>query len=885
MRSSEHSAGGEQTMTDAYTLPLCDERATIEQVGGKGASLALMARAGFPIPDGFHVTVPAYRCFIAVNRLDEKIEAGLQGLRDDAESLASASIDIRKAFHSALIPDLIAQQITTAYRALPGDSPSVAVRSSATAEDLPEASFAGQHETRLNVVGVEALLEAARECWSSLWTDRAIEYRRRMAPGPEQVGLALVVQLLVPADAAGVVFTANPMNGRRDQLVVSGSWGLGEAVVQGEVTPDMLTVDRMSGRVVNREVATKGMRTVPVAGGTQEQPVPNSLCDAPVLTDDQAGALSALAIRVADWYRMPMDIEWALAEDEFAILQARPITALPDPDIPAPSEWRLPAGVYSAMRNNIVELMANPLTPLFKTLGVAAVNRSLVRTLAGFLGSRDVLPHDPIIVVNEYAYYNGSVRLGPMLKIMLNASAILRRMLTGAVERWTDDGLPRYRRAIETWKAKSWQDLPNRELLSAVRHLTEAAVDAYGTLVSGVLPAAWMSEAWFTLIHRLIGGRSGPPAAPYLMGFESLPTRADKSLFDAAQWAMTDRTLTDYLLRAPSGEVAESLADDLGAPGVPSEVWNEWSTRFRLHLDEFGHMIYSLDFSNPVLSDDPSPALDTLKLFVAGGGTDPHARQAEAASRREAATEEMAGGLRGWRLRLFRRSLARAQRYAPLREDGLADIGLAYPLLRQMLLTLGVRLVDGGMIEVEKDIFWLTEDEIQAAADQLDDEGVVERWTGEMITHRKAVWMAAREVSPPVMLPRIRIDKGSPMWLTRLLGRKKAAATLKGVGASSGTVTGPALVVHGPEDFGRFTIGEILVAPLTTPAWTPLFARAAGIVTDVGGPLSHGSIVAREYGIPAVLGTGEATSRIAAGQTITVNGDKGVVTLEANGMR
>ena len=315
---------------------------------------------------------------------------------------------------------------------------------------------------------------------------------------------------------------------------------------------------------------------------------------------------------------------------------------------------------------------------------------------------------------------------------------------------------------------------------------------------------------------------------------------------------------------------------------VEAAIWNEWQRRFQAYLHEYGHAIYNLDFASPVPADDPAPLLETFKLFLSGQGVDPHQRQNESARRREEAANAMLKRLKGLRLRLFQKNLARAQRYAPLREDGLAEVGLSYPLLRQMLLELGRRFVEAGCIADPGDIFWLEQTEVESAAARLDSGQPLEDYTAT-IAPRRALWRAARRATPPMMLPQMKIFGFDLMQLKT--GRPKGlkGSTLKGVAASPGRVTARACVVHGPEDFACMQSGDILVAPLTTPAWTPLFARAAAVVTDVGGPLSHGSIVAREYGIPAVLGAGAATKRIHSGQTITVDGSLGIVYLGKNG--
>lgn len=864
-------------MRTKYTLPLADPQATLEVVGGKGASLARLANAGLPVPDGFHVTTAAYRRFVDENGLQPRILAALEAA-DPAqpETLQAASRSIQDLFDQAQTPPDVAGAIAQAYAALSGKMPVVAVRSSATAEDLPDLSFAGQQETYLNVQGVEAVLDAVKRCWASLWTARAIGYRLQHGIDQNAVSLAVVVQLLVPAEAAGVLFTANPVNGRRDQVVISASWGLGEAVVGGLVTPDTVTVDKTTGQVLERQTADKQVMTVRVDGGTEEQPVPETLRRAPVLSDEQAAELVRLAVQIEELFGYPVDIEWALADGKFAILQARPITALPEPEVEPPTEWRLPKGAYIAMRNNIVELMAEPLTPLFGTLGLAAVNASMNRLLAGFFGRTDIMPENLIISVNQYAYYNGSVRPIPMVRIFLGSVGVIRRMFTGAVERWTETGRPHYVATVERWQATRWRDLPATEILSAVRELSEAAIDAYGALVGGVIPAAWISEGLFTIIYdTLIKRRDDLPAPTYLLGFDSIPIRAEKSLYDLAEWIRTRAGLAEYLLRTPAAQIVAQL-DGQSPPDVDEGDWRRWQTRFQAHLQCYGHTIYNLDFANPVPADDPAPLLETLKLFIGGRGVNPHTRQRAAAERREQVTQAMLDRLKGLRLKLFRKFIAPARKYAPLREDGLADVGLSYPLLRQMLRELGCRFTEGGMIEQPDDIFWLTQDEVEQAAARLDRGEALSRLT-TLIPQRKATWRAARRITPPLALPQIKLLGIDIRKLKK--GRGRGGDTLKGVAAIPCRVTGTARVLHGPEDFDQMQPGDVLVAAITTPAWTPLFARAAAIVTDVGGPLSHGSIVAREYGIPAVLGTGVATKRIRSGQTVTVDGDAGEVIL------
>jgi len=866
-------------MYSKYTLSLDDPSATLEVVGGKGASLARMLNAGLPVPGGFHITTQAYRQFVAENNLQPRILEALKSIDiDNHQTLEAASQAIRQIFTQARIPTEVANAIVKAYHALPKTTPSVAVRSSATAEDLPDASFAGQQETYLNINGPDAVLNATSKCWASLWTARAISYRAHQEIDSENVALAVVVQLLVNAEAAGILFTANPLNGHRDEMLVNASWGLGEAVVGGLTTPDTLTLDKSSGKVIHRETSKKLLQTVQVEGGTQEEAVPEHLRCAVVLSDQQAVELAQLGNQIETLYGVPMDIEWTLAEGQFAIVQARPITTLAELEPSIPTEWKLPKGAYAAMRNNIVELMTDPLTPLFKTFGLDAVNASMDRTMTGFLGDIGVLPDDPIIAVNEYAYYNGSVKFGPMFKIILDTRGIIKRMFTGAVERWTEDGRPKYVNIVQTWQSTPWREFSATEILRAIRLLAEAAIDAYMALVSGVIPAAWLSEAWFTWRYKFVKRKGDPEAPIFLMGFNSLPIQAEKALYDLAQWARKRDTLADYLQTQSAKQLMAQLDDNQIPQGIQPNDWETWQDRIQTYLQDYGHMIYNLDFGNHVPADDPAPVLETFKLFLSGQGANPHERQQASAKRRDAAVQVINTRLKGRKLNSFRKNLARAQKYAPLREDGLADVGLSYPLLRKMLRELGVRFVEARLITEMDDIFWMVKDEVEDAAAKLDRSETLGDLS-HIIPQRKAIWRSARRAAPPMALPQMKVFGVDLMELKSGGLKKQKGDGLKGVAASPGIITAPACVLHGPEDFAKMNTGDVLVASLTTPAWTPLFARASAVVTDIGGPLSHGSIVAREYGIPAVLGTGSATARIHNGQMITVDGGAGMVTI------
>lgn len=866
-------------------LPLADPQATLEIVGGKGASLARLSTAGLPVPSGFHVTTAAYRQFVAENDLQPGILAALEAVDlSQPSTLETASRAIRTSFSRAQMPPAISGAVARAYSNLPGDHPAVAVRSSATAEDLPDFSFAGQQETILNVHGIAAVLEAVRECWASLWTARAIGYRARHGVDQEGVSLAVVVQDLVPAEAAGVLFSANPVTGQRDQTMISASWGLGEAVVGGLVTPDTLTVDKATGRVLARETADKQVMTVRLEGGTEQQPVPEPLRRASVLDDSAAAELVRLGVQIERLYGGPTDIEWALVDGKFFILQARPITALQEP--PVPVEWPLPNPKGQYYRTSVVDFMPDPLSPLFATLGLPFMDGALNELVEELTGLRGGFHGNWIVTVNDYAYVGLQLTARQWGALLFRMMPAFPRLLRTGEQRWRQVALPHYSKTVARWQTKPLAERSASELLAGTQELLEAMAAYLTTLQSGTMGAAAGSEALFTTVYEKLVRRPGDPAAStFLLGFESTPIRAEKALYDLGQWCRTQPGLANYLSDTPAAQLVRQLGADEVPVGVDGGAWHEWQRRSQEYLQQFGHAIYDLDFAEPLPADDPTPALEALKMYVAGQGSDPHARQQELAERREAAVQAMSRRLRWLKRKIFFKVLGWAQRLAPLREDGIAGIGLGYPLLRRMLRELGRRFAQAGAFEVPgdagapDDIFWLTRAEVEQGIAALD-RGQPLPSRAAAVQERKAIRRAEKRVAPPPQLPPSKKLAGISFeaWLPVSEGSQERAA-IKGLGASPGRVTATARVLHGPEDFDQMRPGEVLVAAITTPAWTPLFAMASAVVTDVGGPLSHGSIVAREYGIPAVLGTGVATRRIQSGQSITVDGDAGMVTL------
>ncbi len=879
----------------SLVLALDAATATLETVGGKGVSLARMSVAGLPVPPGFHITTAAYRRFVEENRLQEQILAAVSAVTpDQPTALEEASKQIASLFANSVMPDDIAWAIRQAYAELGEDDLPVAVRSSATAEDLPEMSFAGQQETYLNMHGAAMVLDAVKCCWASLWTARAIGYRARNNIAQEKVSLAVVVQVLVPADAAGILFTANPLTGTRDQVMINAAWGLGEAIVGGQVTPDTIVVDKASGVIINQEIADKDVMTVRTLKGTNEEAVPAERRTQAVLCPAQAAELARIGVRIEDLYGRPMDIEWALHEGHVSVVQARPITVLPEPEVrrqvARATEWKLPNPKGQYYRASVIELLPDPLSPLFATLGLPAYARATVGILESVglanampLGLANGLPDELLITINGYGYYNVSltpVQTAKMALAMPRIFAVFLPLLRTSEQRW-QKARSRYAATINYWQTKELATTSAAGLLGGTRAITDEAAQYYLSVQSGILPAAYMSEALFALVYnRFIKKGDAPSALTFVLGFDSEPIRAEKSLYDLAQRVRKQPELVAALANMSSAQFTTAYLEQVAQQQAASQAWREFWQRLNDHLAHFGHAIYDLDFAKAVLADDPAPILETLKYLLSDQAADPYARQATAEAARQQATQSLPTHLHGLRLRLIQSLVGIAQRYAPLREDALTDAGLGWPVLRRMLREIGRRVTGASAIASADDVFWLTLGELQEVATTLDAGESLADYHA-IVAERRATWESERAVTPPAVLP-LKGARFLGFDFNKMMPARSEQPTghvLKGIGASPGRVTGPARVISGPDEFGRMQRGDILVARITTPAWTPLFVLAAGIVTDVGGPLSHSSIVAREYHIPAVLGTGVATDRLSSGQRISVDGDAGTVTL------
>jgi len=873
-----------------YTIPFSQlNRADIARAGGKGANLGEMTAAGFPVPSGFVLTTAAYDAFVQANGLQVQIVELAQTVAgDDPGSAHAAAEKIRALFAQGAMGEELAAEITDAYGQLTQTSGvAVAVRSSATAEDLPTASFAGQQDTFLNIQNAEALLAAVKKCWASLWTARAIAYRLRQGIDPATVSLAVVVQTLIPAEASGILFTANPVSGQREEILINATWGLGEAIVGGLVTPDTVRVNRSTWQIVERETAAKSTMTVRTAMGTAEQAVPATQQNQPVLDDATALELARYGAAIEEHYGMPMDIEWAIAEGEISILQARPITSLP----PAPLKnvtWEPPFPKTIWMRRQIVEHMPEPLSPLFEDLYLKVGMGETVKKLMDSMGelggtSLDLdamMPQGFADTINGYAYTTGSVKMTwPNLWAILRIYTRIFGFLKMSAFDWEGVVLPQYQALIARWAGVDLAETSDAELLRGISEL--AAADSHYWFGSAVnLGFSRLMDPIFDKLLKSLLVRSALPqpglgSSSFLRGFDSKALDAQAEMEALAATIRDSAVLRKAVIDTAPQQLLALLARHPDAQPVLEAL--------QRYLDAYGHQIYNLDFAAPTQSEDPLPMLLSLAALVENPpAQDARTRQAQMAAQREALIEQTLAALNPPVRRFFGWVWNWTKKYAPYRESVMFYMGAAWPTLRKLAAELGQRLIDAGGIAAPDDIYYLESREIAGA--------IAARANGQSVPafvqtaqERRALRESRKLLTPPAKVPTRGEMRVGPIKLSLFdptpSGAVNVGAVLNGYAVSTGRVTAPASVIRSSADFSRMQPGTILVCTTTTPAWTPLFSQAVGLVTDVGGALAHGSIVAREYGIPAVMGTGVATERIKSGMLLAVDGDAGTVTL------
>ena len=877
------------------------QRIGLERGGGKAVNLVRLAGRGFPVPPGFVVTTDAYRAVVTANNLGTVVDAALGALHtSDPAALDRASALIRAAFQAANVPEAIADSIRDAL-ATQGDGP-VAVRSSATAEDLADASFAGQQDTYLNVVGADAVLDAVVRCWSSLWTARAIGYRAQAGIPHEHVALAVVVQRQIASEASGVAFTADPLTGARNRVVIDATLGLGEALVSGQVVPDHVVCSH-SGHVLERVRGDKAVVTVPVAGGgieTRERTGEDWSLD-----DEQFSGVARLAVEVEQEYGTPQDIEWAVADGRLWLLQARAITSLYElpQDIDTPDELGM-WGSFGGFQG-----VLDPITPIGQD-AILLLVRGIHRLVGSSVPRRATLASSPILRVAgermwvrlDLAYRTGiGHRVVPTFLSLADpqSAAIIQNLdevrwaPRGAISARSARGLSRPLRRILPGVLRSFRDP------EGVRHRLEVACDALVTAAAGRLRRASavpgaeprlqaritaihesLEEAFPVLLVRfgpimpigavgmnLLRTVGGPEALETMRSLDgNVTTEMDLALWSAAVAIRADGAARAAVLGQPADEVAAAYL--VGA--LPLVAQREIGA----FLDAYGiRGVGEIDLGRPRWRDDPTGAIVSLQAYVGlpDDAAGPAAEYAEGKEVARAATERLvtklvASGAAG---RIKAAAVTRLIRTIRGgfggRETPKLTIVREFAMAREALLESGRDLVDAGRLDDPYDVMYCHLGDL-AHAWSLPEGDLKRRVAANKEAYGRE--MRRRQV------PRLLLGDGRAFYE----GTADQDGDLMGSPVSPGVVEGRVRVVLSPATAG-LQQGEILVCPGTDPAWTPLFLTAGGLVTEVGGVMTHGAVVAREYGLPAVVGVHAATERLVTGQRVRLDGSTGHITL------
>jgi phosphohistidine swiveling domain-containing protein len=874
------------------------DRGALPEVGGKAANLGELTRAGFPVPPGFCVTTAAYEAVAGGDDLRRVLDDLAETRPGDTARLAELAAAARDVLLAAPVPAEVAGAIREAYLALGNGAP-VAVRSSATAEDLPGASFAGQQDTYLNVVGEESLVGAVRRCWASLWTDRAVSYRASNGIDPRGVRLAVAVQRMVEAEVAGVLFTANPLTGKRRQAVIDASPGLGEAVVSGAVNPDHFVVNTSTGEIVERSLGDKRVAILATAGGGTRH-VELAGGEEASLSDPQIRALAKLGARVEAHYEEPQDTEWAIdGGGKIWLLQARPITTL----------FPLPSGAPATDEDlrayfsfNVAQGVYRPLTPM----GVQAFRlaASSVATLAGrpprdpYAGPASFTDADGRIFLDITSMLRSTLRrklLERLARIGEARSAPILRSLA-ADPRFAPANTSRWPVLRTVLLLLIRGRIPPRVALALLRPEEARARVARlpaQLLAPGGVPRDADAAQRLRAAERLLSGfapRIVPGILPvFATGLLSnalagvllrgLATDAERQVvlrglpynptteMDLALWALAQEVRADpAAVRKVRETPPEVLAREYHSGDLPPKLQASLAN----FLASYGHRgVAEIDLGLPRWSEDPSYIIGVLANYLRLD--DPElapdlqfrrgAREAEEMvadlTRRARRKDRLRGALVGFLLK-------RARALAGVREVPKFYAVLVLTRARELLLSVGEELARSGRLESAEDIFFLTLPETWSA--------LAGRDLRPVVSERRSIY--DREVKRR-HVPRILLSDGTEPAAAHGAGAT-ADGALRGTPASPGAVTAEARVILDPSG-ARLEPGEILVAPSTDPGWTPLFLTAGGLVMEMGGAMSHGAVVAREYGIPAVVGVPDATERIATGERITVDGSSGTV--------
>lgn len=861
-------------MTEPYVRDLQEvDETQIAVVGGKGAHLGGLSRIeGIEVPEGFCVTTDAFRRILAeVPSVGGQIDRLSRVDPDDRDGLRTLSAGIRRAIEETVIPGDLAAAVTGGLSRF-GERDAYAVRSSATAEDLPTASFAGQQDTYLNIVGPSAVLQHVSRCWASLFTERAVTYRRRNGIDHRTVRMAVVVQRMVVPQASGVLFTADPVTGDRKVSTVDAGFGLGEALVSGLVNPDVFQV--RDGVVVARTIAAKqrAVEALP-AGGTHDVAIDPLRQEQPALTDAQVVRLAGLGRRIEAHFGSPQDIEWCLADGEFRIVQSRPITTL----FPVPESGDQENHVYVSVGHQ--QMMTDAMKPLGLSLWrltamvpmheaggrlFVDVTRRLASpasraALLDVMGKGDPLVRDALeTVLDRDGFVPSLPDAAPGLPPAGAGSTPAEAdpaIVTELIER-SQASVAALERDIRTKTGPALFDFLQEAFEEHRRVLGDPL--NLKAIMAGMEATWWLNDKLLEWLGEKNAADTLTLSAP-----GNITSEMGLALLDVADVIRARPEVVAFLQDVEDEDFLDGLAKPAGGAEAREAV--------EAYLDRYGmRCVGEIDITRPRWRERPStlvPAiLDNVRNFEPGAA----ARRFEEGRRKARAKEQdvlarlraQPDGDRG--ADETKRMIDQVRAFAGYREYPKYGIISRYFVYKRALLEEAERLVRADVLAEKEDIFSLTFQELHdVVRAQRADDGLIRR--------RKDAFRAYQALTPP----RVLTSDGEAV--TGAYRRDDVpAGALTGLPVSAGTVEGRARVIL---DIGEADLeaGDILVTTFTDPSWSPLFVGIAGLVTEVGGQMTHGAVIAREYGLPAVVGVERATRLIQDGQRIRVHGTDGYV--------
>ena len=849
-----------------------DER-QVAVVGGKGVHLGALSRIeGIRVPAGFCVTTDAFRRIIAeAPSIDDRLDQLSRLNPDDREAIRTLSAEIRRTIEGTVIPGDLAAAITRALAQLGGQA-ACAVRSSATAEDLPTASFAGQQDTYLNVVGPAAILQHVSRCWASLFTERAVTYRQRNGIDHRTVHMAVVVQQMVFPDAAGILFTADPVTSNRKVASVEASFGLGEALVSGLVNPDVFKV--RDGEVVARTIAAK-QRAVHAspAGGTQEQAIDPERQEQPALTDAQVVRLAQLGRRIEAHFGCPQDIEWCLVDDGFQIVQSRPITTL----FPIPESGDRENHVYVSVGHQ--QMMTDPMKPLglsfwqmttpapmAKAGGRLFVNvtqrLASPASRAGLqeaLGRSDPLTGDALQTIIERDGFirplPGESPPGPLFGGAQAPIETDPAIVTELIGR-SEASLAASERDIRTKSGTALLDFIRADIQELKRILFDPR--SHQVFMSAMEATWWLNDRLEAWLGEKNAADTLAQSVPH-----NVTSEMGLALLGVADVIRPHPDVVGFLQHVEDEGFLDELPKLAGGREARDAI-EAW-------LDKYGmRCAGEIDITRPRWSERPSTLvpmiLGNIRNFEPGAGEQrfEHGRQ-DAWKKEQELLERLRALPDGARKAgETKRMIDRVRAYIGYREYPKYGMVSRYFVYKQALLQEAGRFVRAHILREKEDIFYLTFQELYdvVRTSRVDD---------QLIGWRKDAFRSYQALTPPRVL-----TSDGEVIAGAYRRDDWPAGALIGLPVSAGTVEGRARVIL---DMARADLepGDILVTAYTDPSWTPLFVAIAGLVTEVGGLMTHGAVIAREYGLPAVVGVVDATQLIPDGQRIRVHGTDGYI--------